>query len=248
MTAVRNTKGSDGMRWGERTAAGLALAAFCAALPMSAPASAAETGITGMWMVRHEDFKVSDPPPYTQAAKDYAEAHKDVVMTSEGKKCLPYGMPAMMYNELALEIVESPERIAMISEQTELPRTVYLNTKTHPDPADVAPSWNGHSIGHWEGKTLVVDTANLNDRVSHVFFFAMPSKSTKILEKFHLEDAGQTLAVEMTITDPAVLTKPWVRKYAYHRMPAGSEVWEYVCDPDDPGWSTSLGGSAATGK
>lgn len=239
---------STRLRRAGRLIAGLALGALAGTfLPAITSAKAAETGISGMWMIRHEDFK-PDLPPYTKAAMDYAIAHKDVSMTDEGKKCLPYGMPAMMYNELALEIVESPDRIAMISEQTELPRTVYMNTKIHPDPADVAPSWNGHSIGRWEGKTLVIDTANLNDRVAHTFWFAMPSKSTVIKERMHLEDKGQTLVEEMTIIDPVVLTKPWTRTFAYHRMPAGAEIWEYVCDPDDPGWKSALGPAAEPAK
>jgi hypothetical protein len=224
------------------------LAIAAVALACTVPAHAAETSISGMWMVDHDDFHRPDPPPLTQAAKDFAEANKNLVMTSSGKKCLPYGMPSLMTTELAVEIIESPDRVAVISEQTQLPRTIYLNTDKHPDPLNVPPGWNGHSIGHWEGKTLVIDTANLNDRVSHISFFAMPSKTTHIVERWHVEDNGQTLVSEMTFEDPAVLAKPWVRTFHYHRMPPGSEVWEYICDLDDPAWTSALGERPAGGN
>jgi hypothetical protein len=204
-------------------------------------AQAAETGLSGMWMIDRDSFRHRTPPSLTPEAAAYVEAHKGQVMSAGNKRCMPYGMPAMIVTELAIQIVESPERIAIISEQTQLPRTIYLNTTKHPDPMEVAPSWNGHSYGKWEGQTLVVDTANFNDRVSHVPGAMLTSLTTHLSEKMHLEDGGQTLVNKMTFWDPKLLTKPLVQTFRYHRMPAGAEIWEYVCDLEDEGWTTALG-------
>jgi hypothetical protein len=131
-----------------------------------------------------------------------------------------------------------------VSEQSSLVRTIFLNKKTHPTDQD--PSWNGHSVGHWEGKTLVVDTVNLNDRTPHMpFVRAVVSLTTHITERYHVEDGGKTLVNVMTFDDPKVLAHPWTLTYKYHRAPVGTELWEYVCEVNAPGWSERFSGDPA---
>lgn len=224
----------------------LPLAVAIAALVAGAPAMAAKPakaagGLTGMWLLKGSDFGRAERPPFTAEAAAAAERARKAteeqgqVLSDANKKCMPIGMPGFMSNEFALEILESPGRVTMISENSPLVRSVYLNRTTHTDDAE--PGWNGHSIGHWEGATLVIDTTKLNDRKSHIPHGQVPSGQTHIVERLHLEDGGKTLVDQATFTDPAVLTRPYVTTTHYERMPKDAELWEYACEVDAAGWS-----------
>ena len=121
----------------------------------------------------------------------------------------------MMTNEFASEILETPGRVTMLNEDNALVRTISLTRKTHSTDQD--PGFVGDSIGHWEGKTLVVETTNLNDRSSHIPGVVSKGGTVKITERYHLEQGGKVLFNDMTFENPAVLTKPWTIRYAYHR-------------------------------
>ena len=213
-------------------------------------ATAKAPGLTGLWLLDQRTYDGQEqmrPPLKPEAQKlatDRRKAREDggVVLSDNGKKCLPIGMPGLVTNEFALEFLETPGKVTVVSENSPLVRSIYLNLKAH--PADLDPSWNGHSIGHWEGKTLVVDTIGLNDRISHLPAGGggMPSLSTHIIERYHLEKGGQTLVNVMTFEDPKVLTGPWTVTYHYHRAEKGAGLWEYVCEVDSAGWSERYAG------
>jgi len=217
------------------------LAAAMALVPGLASAKAAAPRLTGMWLISAKDYGHPEKPPFTPAAASASERQRKAseeqgqVLSDAAKKCLPIGMPGFMSNEFALEILETPGRVTLLSENSPLPRTVYLTEKTH--TADFQPGWNGHSIGHWEGATLVVDTVALNDRKSHVPRGVVVSDKTHIVERLHLENGGKLLVNEMTFEDPAILTKPYTVTIHYDRMPKDAELWEYACEVDAEGWS-----------
>ena len=77
------------------------------------------------------------------------------------------------------------------------------------DLAALGPSWYGMSVGHWEGDTLVVETVGLDDRAWMDIYGYPKSADAKIEERYHLRDS-LTLEVQLTLTDPAYYTKPWV--------------------------------------
>lgn len=218
--------------------AALALAASIAALT---PASAKPGALNGMWLLQKNDFGRGETPQLTPAALAAAEAarkatsEQDKVLSQHAKQCLPIGMPGFMRNEFALEVLETPGRVTMLSEASSLPRSVYLGRKDH--PADITPGWNGHSIGKWEGDVLVIDTVALNDRMSHIPRGQVPSAQTHIVERLSLTNGGATLVNEMTVTDPTVLAAPYKTTIHYDRMPPDAELWEYSCEVDAAGWS-----------
>jgi hypothetical protein len=226
-----------------------ALGAFVAAAsPAHAQAPApAITGpsITGMWLLNPSEYDRDEKMPFTPKGAAVNEARRKAVednlqvISNTNKKCLPIGMPVFMTNEFALEIIESPGRVTMISENSSLPRSIYLNETAH--TKGVEPSWNGHSIGHWEGKVLVVDTVNFNDRLNPVFRSGIHSPTTHLTERFRLKDAD-TLEGVMTFEDPVYLTQPWTSVHTYKRLPATAELWEYACEPDAAGWSERYAG------
>jgi len=211
-----------------------------------AAAHAEETGLSGLWLLTHTNIhdangQFREPPnvPLTAAAKADFEAGRKVQGVMNKQRCLPVGEPRMLQNELPFEIIESPERVAIIGEQAELARTIYLNTDKH--ASDIQPAWNGNSYGKWVDGVLVVDVAGFNDRVTHIPGTARGSTTTHIVEKFKVVDGGKGLSIEMTFDDPKLLTKPYTISYHYDRLPAGSQRWEYICDVEDPQWNTALG-------
>jgi hypothetical protein len=228
-------------------------AAIASSVVLSAvPNPQSNPKITGMWLLTPSEYERTQVPPLTPAAKAAADAARKLresgggVLSDNGRKCLPVGMPTMVTNEFALEILETDGRVTMLSENSSLPRSIYLNEKVH--PKDLQPMWNGHSIGHWEANTLVVDTVNLNDRAVRVPNGGLASSSLHLTERYHLENQGKTLVGEMTFEDPKVLTKPWTVRHTYERMPADAELWEYACEVDAPGWSERFNGEAAKPK
>jgi hypothetical protein len=209
-------------------------------LAMAAAGHAEEKGLSGLWLLTHGQFGGAHTAPVlTDQAKAEAEALRRGDRVMGKQQCLPVGEPRMLSNELPFEIIESPERIAIIGEQAELARTIYMNTDKH--ATDIQPTWNGNSYGKWIDGVLVVDVAGFNDRVGHIPGAPKGSTSTHIVEKFKVIDGGKGLTVEMTFTDPRLLAQPYTISYHYDRLPPGSQRWEYVCDVDDPLWNTALG-------
>ena len=201
--------------------------------------------ITGLWLLTPEEYDRDETIPFTFKGAELNEKRRKAVeedgqvISATNKKCLPVGMPVFMTNEFALEIAEVPGRIIMLSENSSVPRSIYLNRADHKTDADAG--WNGHSIGHWEGKTLVVDTVGFNDRLGPIFRSGVHSPTTHLVEKFHLKDPD-TLVGMMTFEDPTYLAKPWTSTHSYKRMPANAELWEYACEPDADGWSERFKG------
>ena len=225
----------------------LAASAAHAAEPAKHKPSAAAGAktIAGMWALTKTEYDRHEAMPLTPKALAMQETARKAreaggeVLSANGKKCLPIGMPTFMTNEFALEILTAPDRVTLLSENSTLPRSVYLDELKH--PADAEPGWNGHSIGHWEGKVLVVDTVDFNDRVGPVGNAGVHSPTTRVTERIYLKDPD-TLVDEMTFEDRTYLTKPWTNVHSYRRLPPHSELWEYACEVDAPGWSERYAG------
>jgi hypothetical protein len=231
-----------------------ALGVLATGAAQAAPAPSAT--LTGMWLLDPKDFGSEAPRKEPMsltpaAAAQQAEARKKVsavqaTLSDHSRKCLPIGMPGMMTNEFALEFLETDGRVTVLSENSPLPRSIYLTETSH--TTGLEPSWNGHSIGHWEGegakRTLVVDTVNFNDRVGPVNGRGVHSPTTHLIERYYL-DGPDRLIGEMTFEDPTYLAKPFHTVHHYNRIKGKAELWEYVCETDAPGWSERFQGDPA---
>ena len=236
-----------------RAIASTILAALC--LTLAGAAAAAEpgtgpltpTGLTGVWL-KKDAPRDRTPMPLTPLAKaaqakQRAEVAAGNVIGEHNRKCDPVGMPGMMTNEFALQFLEMPGRVVVVSEMSPLTRQIYLD-KPQSDGGN-GPMWNGHSVGHWEAKTLVVDTVNFQEPDDPIVFGGIRSASLHLVERYHLEDGGQTLIGEMTFEDPKLLTAPYTTRVAYGRLKNDSELWEYACQVDAEGWSERFKGDKA---
>ena len=146
--------------------------------------------------------------------------------------CFPTGMPSwMLITHNAFEILFTPGRVTILGEgDGNRMRRIYTDGRPH--PADPDPSFHGHSIGHWEGNTLVVDTVALLPQVYLAVNEAVgvPNNGDMhIVERLHLEGAD-TLYDELEIHANKLLTKPWATTRKYYRQRVQKyEIVEGVC-------------------
>jgi hypothetical protein len=122
--------------------------------------------------------------------------------------------------------VQTRDVLVIIEEANDPPRQIYLDGRRHPD--DPNPSYMGHSIGHWEDDTLVVDTVGLNDRGWIAFGSYPQTEKLHVIERFRRPDLGH-LEREITFDDPSAFKKPWTLKRVSSLAPKGIDVLEYVC-------------------
>jgi hypothetical protein len=149
------------------------------------------------------------------------------------RDCFPLGMPRDMYEPVPLEILQAPDQIVILLENDHIARHIFLDMPQH--PKDISPSWMGHSIGKWDGDTLIVDTVALRpetfiDGAGHPHSDAM-----HLVERIKRVDAN-TLDDTLTVDDLKAYTKPWTIQKTYRRKP-GWHVMEYVCEDE---WTDKL--------
>jgi len=126
-------------------------------------------------------------------------------------RCLPMGIVWPAIGGGPQRIVQSPGLLVMFSEG-QLPRQVFLDGRSH--PIDPNPTWLGHSVGGWDGDTLVVDSIGFNDR-SWLDFNGHPhTEMLHVVERYRRPDLGH-LELEMTVEDRGALRKPWIIKRTY---------------------------------
>jgi len=178
----------------------------------------------------------TNPPPWNDKA---AREAADLVAAEQAGHpkglfvdCLPNGMPALMLvTHNPLEFLFSPGRVLVLGESDgDRQRRIYTDGRGH--PADPDPSFYGHSIGHWEGDTLVVDTIGVLPETYVAVSEAVGVANNgdlHVVERLHLT-APDTLTDELTITAPKVLTAPWKTSRIYYRRRARQdEISEGVC-------------------
>lgn len=149
-------------------------------------------------------------------------------LQGEAANCIPPGMPGIMRMPYPLEFVYSPGRVNILHETYSQVRRIYTDGRPLPDDPD--PAFNGSSVGHWEGDTLVVDTIGLNPHTS-LMEGIHPTEKTRLHEAFRLSAPG-TMTVETTITDPALFTEPYVQRQNY-KLEKDWTIREYVCEENN---------------
>jgi hypothetical protein len=186
--------------------------------------------LSGVWYAqRTVDPGRPEPLPWADALQKERSANNS--KDAPGAHCLPRGLT----NAGALfpyKLVQTPTLLVMLFEDdTPSHRQVFLDGRGHPKDAD--PSWMGHSIGRWEGDTLVVDTVGFNDQ-SWLDPAGHPhTEMLHITERMHRVDVGH-LEIQLTIEDAATYAKPWVIKRVAD-LDTRDDIGEYVCiDRDAP--------------
>jgi hypothetical protein len=183
--------------------------------------------LSGVWhTLRFVDPGKPEALPWAEAAGK--ERLSNNMKDLPSSRCLPVG-PTMAALVLPFRIMQSPTVMALLYED-ELPRQIYLDGRKHPDES-LSP-FVGHSVGKWEGDTLVVDMVGFNDQ-GWLDFGAHPhTDKLHITERYRRKDLGH-LEVEITVDDPGAFKKPWTMKKATELAAAGEEVGQYVCNENN---------------
>ena len=162
---------------------------------------------------------IKDIPYNAEYRKTYEALIKE---TTEGHSrdtfaaCFPFGTPRMQgATPVSFDIIQAPEVVLWSNNYGRSERRIFLDGRPHPAPQAMDPTYSGHSIGHWEGDTLVVDTVNLIGG----YYDETPapySDKLHMVERIRLIDTN-ILEDQMTFTDPVMLEKPWVVTRYYRR-------------------------------
>jgi hypothetical protein len=142
--------------------------------------------------------------------------------------CLPSGPRAGLFGMEPVKFVQTPGLLLILYEDAPT-RQVFLDGR--PLPKDPNPSWMGYSVGHWEGDTLVVETAGYNDRTWLDFAGHPHTEALRLTERFRRVNVGH-IQMEMTFDDPKTYAKPWTIDVDVDLMP-DTELLENVCNENE---------------
>ena len=206
-------------------------------------ASAATPDLDGVWVPDVKDQRrqeTANMPPWKpdvlkQALHMVAEekAGRPFLVLSH---CMPHGMPSwMLITHNAFEILTTPGRVTMLGEgDGNRMRRIYVDGRSHPEDPDL--TFHGHSVGHWEGDTLVIDTVAIAPQAFIAISEAtgIPNNGDMhIVERVHLAKPD-VLQDDLEITAPKVLTETWKTTRLYRRYPERKfEITEGECAQEE---------------
>ena len=176
-------------------------------------------------------------PWAAQIVRQRVERDAAGIFQAEPKEsCSPMGVPHILQLNGPITVLVTPDAAAILYMRQMQARIVHMNAK---HPANLKPSYYGHSIGHWEGDTLVVDTIGLNDKTPVDVFGTPHTEQLHVVERYRVVNGGKTLRVDFIVEDPGAFTGTWSSYAEYgaprepyaeqicmenNRLPDGSEV------------------------
>jgi hypothetical protein len=197
--------------------------------------------LTGLWLHAggpDNSFRFSPLEGFTLTPE--AQVHYDAAQQAraEGKVyrndiglCWPAGLPVIMTRVWPIAMIQLPTAIYMTSEFMNSFRIVYLDGREHTDVDLVVPSFNGESIGRWEGDTLVIDTMYFPGHHHWIDTGIPASDELHIVERMRLIDEGNTLEIEYTLDDAKSWEGDWTMTKRWRRVD-DRDIAEVVCLPD----------------
>lgn len=230
MKRMDHSKAANGIR----AAVSLEIAALIAmAMLMPPPASAqlATPNLSGFWELRFDSRNV---PPATltpeMAAEDKSVQFKHDM--AEVRWCHFLGVPYMM-GDSPIDVLQNwnGKEIIIATSLRNPARHIYTDGRGHVNPDIFDPVSNGHSIGHWEGDTLVVDTVGFSSEgITSIPGGGRRTPGSHLVERYRLVEGGARLSVVSTWEDPKVFAKPHTYEFRYYRAPKGAEAREFDCN------------------
>jgi hypothetical protein len=158
----------------------------------------------------------------TEKAKQGFEYHDDP------GACWPLGMPRMMTRFWPIQVIQLPTEIVLITMFDHSVRWIYMDGRGHPPQDELVYTYNGHSIGHWEGDTLIVDTVGMTDSHHYVQEGIPTGVNLHVKERIRLVDGGKAFEDQFTLTDPDHWKGDWVNTKRYNREDY-TDIEEHVC-------------------
>ena len=173
-------------------------------------------------------------PPLLPAAKAKYAANQAALKANPksdpNANCWIQGVPRIIYAPYPMLIAQDKDRVNLVYETNHTFRIVSLRKPLPKWDDDLDPHWLGYSAGHWEGKTLVIDTIGQNDKTWLDYSGLPHSEKLRVQERYTLEGHDR-INGELTITDPETFSKPWSTRFTLVRQP-GNDLKESVCVRD----------------
>jgi hypothetical protein len=186
-----------------------------------------DLGGDGVWLPAHvADLGSNSDVRFQPWAKlkfqeNYAMQRNDLDL-----RCLPPGVPRITLMARPFEIVQTPNRILFVYEGgAHVFRQVWVDGRAH--PKDPNPNWLGHSIGHWEGDALVVDSVGFNDRTWLDDAGHPHTEQLHVIEKYS-RTGPLTMKYDVAIDDPGAYTQSWTSSNTLSFRP-GERLAEDIC-------------------
>jgi hypothetical protein len=177
-------------------------------------------------------------PPLQPAAMEIYQANRKGITDPRLKgrdesdpsaSCFPPGPTRIFTIPRPFEIRQTAGEVYILSEMDHWVRRIYMDGRGHPD--GYPSTWMGHSIGKYEGNTLVVDTADINETTWIDTLGHPHSDALHLVERIRRPN-HDTLEIEVTFEDPKAYTRPWTGKKVYQLQPANYEFREEVICED----------------
>jgi hypothetical protein len=223
-----------------RIAVGTAVAAclaFCLLLVSPVEAQNAARSLSGAWWITSYSPQLplvgGGALPLNadgRAAYDRNKARlQDASLYDEARRiCVPDGVPRILGNPYPFMIMQTPGLTTIIYELNHVIRLVRMDQpQENQEQLRLAPYYSGHSVGHWEGDTLVLETAGFNEKTFIDATGAPHSSRMTTVERYRKTNSGQ-LEVVVTVTDPVYYTQAFSARFVYDSRP-GLRLKDYVC-------------------
>jgi hypothetical protein len=179
--------------------------------------------LSGTWLWNDDPYP-EGPIPLEWVGEIVQQRVESNFIDSPPAHCLPTDPPVSGGSSFMVKFVQTPDLIVTLLEDVAGFRQFFLDGRRHPDVLN--PTWMGHSIGRWEGDTLVVETVGFNDRGWTDIF--PRTEMLRMEERYTRADYGH-LEVTVTYDDPGVFVEAWSRHMVWSLAP-DIELMEYVCE------------------
>ena len=166
-------------------------------------------------------------PPYTSAGRLAQQTYDADPQDDPARNCISPFLVHQISAPFPHEIIQQEHRATFLYENFHQVRRVWLNGRDHPE--DAYPTLMGHSIGWWEGDTLVVDTRNVE--AGYMRPQGLPhTENLHVIERYTLLDGGERKQLVITIDDPEYYREPWSVTKTYVRFNE-EDILDYDCVP-----------------
>jgi hypothetical protein len=221
----------------------IVLIALAAIVAPSGAVAAAEAGVgapdlSGVWAMPSpiRALKTTDgqDPPLLPAARAEYEKRQAALKADPNSdpaaKCWMQGVPRLIYAPYPVLIAQERDRVNLVYETNHTFRIISLKRPLPPEGPDLDPLWLGYSAGHWEGKTLVIDTIGFNDK-TWLDYSGLPHGEKLRVQERYTPAGPDRIEGVVSITDPDTFSRPWSTAFTLVRKP-GYELKENVCARD----------------
>lgn len=144
--------------------------------------------------------------------------------------CLPSGNPRLIASPYPIEIIQTPDVLYLLHETHHMIRMVHMN-KPMPSWESLKPTYMGYSVGHWEGDTLVIETAGLI-RHTQVDEAGTPKTAAMKITERYRKTSPTAMEATFTLDDPGAFTKPWTAVRRWNQRP-DVRLAEYTCEENN---------------